>query len=85
MAGGGPTPRRWLRSPRLPAQWQRAVSEVDPDQLCDRPIPEMWSIAEYADHVREVLFAMRFLLDTQLFGGARQRTSGEPPPERVRS
>jgi hypothetical protein len=24
----------------------------------------MWSIAEYADHVREVLFGMRFLLDT---------------------
>ena len=24
----------------------------------------MWSIAEYADHVRGVLFGMRFLLDT---------------------
>ncbi len=24
----------------------------------------MWSIAEYTDHVREVLFGMRFLLDT---------------------
>jgi hypothetical protein len=24
----------------------------------------MWSIAEYVDHVREVLFGMRFLLDT---------------------
>jgi len=24
----------------------------------------MWSIAEYADHVRRVLFGMRFLLDT---------------------
>jgi hypothetical protein len=24
----------------------------------------MWSIAEYADHVREVLFGMRFLLDS---------------------
>jgi hypothetical protein len=26
----------------------------------------MWSIAEYADHVREVLFGMRFLLDTAI-------------------
>ncbi len=31
-----------------------------------RPIPTMWSIAEYVDHVREVLFGMRFLLDTAL-------------------
>jgi DinB superfamily len=26
----------------------------------------MWSIAEYVDHVREVLFGMRFLMDTAL-------------------
>ena len=26
----------------------------------------MWSVAEYADHVREVLFGMRFLLDTAI-------------------
>jgi hypothetical protein len=26
----------------------------------------MWSIAEYVDHVREVLFGMRFLLDVAL-------------------
>jgi hypothetical protein len=26
----------------------------------------MWSIAEYADHVREVLFGMRFLLDSAI-------------------
>jgi hypothetical protein len=26
----------------------------------------MWSIAEYADHVREVLFGMRFLLETAI-------------------
>lgn len=32
------------------------------DELQRRPIPEMWSIAEYTDHVREVLFAMRFVL-----------------------
>ena len=26
----------------------------------------MWSIAEYADHVREVLFGMKFLLETAI-------------------
>jgi hypothetical protein len=26
----------------------------------------MWSIAEYVDHVREILFGMRFLMDTAL-------------------
>jgi hypothetical protein len=26
----------------------------------------MWSIGEYADHVREVLFGMRFLLETAM-------------------
>jgi hypothetical protein len=63
----------------LPAQWRRAVAEVAPDQVCDRPIPEMWSIAEYADHVREVLFGMRFLLDTAL---AQPGTDlGEPPQQ----
>lgn len=29
-----------------------------------RPIVGTWSTAEYADHVREVLFAMRFVLDS---------------------
>lgn len=36
------------------------------DDVQCRPIPEMWSIAEYVDHVREVLFGMRFLLDTAI-------------------
>jgi DinB superfamily len=48
----------------LAAQWRKAVSGITPEQLCKRPIPTMWSIAEYADHVREVLFGMGFLLDT---------------------
>ena len=37
----------------------------------------MWSIAEYADHVREVLFAMRFLLDTAV--GEPGTDLGDPP------
>jgi hypothetical protein len=61
----------------LPAQWRRAVSEVAADEVCERPIPEMWSIAEYADHVREVLFGMRFLLDTALTEPGTDL--GEPP------
>ena len=32
----------------------------------------MWSIAEYADHVREVLFGMRFVLDTALTFDGRE-------------
>lgn len=38
----------------------------------------MWSIAEYADHVREVLFGMRFLLDTAISQPATDL--GESPP-----
>jgi hypothetical protein len=37
----------------------------------------MWSIAEYVDHVREVLFGMRFLLDTALQGSGADL--GEAP------
>ena len=49
---------------RLPAQWSDALAGLGSDALGRRPFPEMWSIAEYADHVREVLFGMRFLLDS---------------------
>ncbi len=39
----------------------------------------MWSIAEYADHVREVLFGMRFLLDIAI---SRPGTDlGDSPPQ----
>lgn len=40
------------------------VADLEQGDIQRRPIPEMWSIAEYADHVREVLFAMRFALDS---------------------
>ena len=51
---------------RLPRQWRSAVAGLTPNDLQRRPIDQMWSIAEYADHVREVLFGMRFLLDTAI-------------------
>jgi DinB family protein len=37
----------------------------------------MWSIAEYVDHVREVFFGMRFLLDTAMNNPGTDL--GEPP------
>jgi hypothetical protein len=48
----------------LPGRWSQAVEGLSPSESRRRPIPSMWSIAEYTDHVREVLFGMRFLLDT---------------------
>jgi hypothetical protein len=51
---------------QLPVQWREAVAGLQAHELQRRPIPEMWSIAEYTDHVREVLFAMRFMLDSAL-------------------
>jgi hypothetical protein len=48
----------------LPDRWVEAVAGLGSDALRSRPIPEMWSIAEYGDHVREVLVGMHFLLDS---------------------
>ena len=48
----------------LPRRWTRAVAGLTPDEVHRRHSAGTWSIAEYTDHVREVLFAMRFLLDT---------------------
>ena len=64
----------------LPAQWRKVVSGLTSDQLHGRPVPEMWSIAEYVDHVREVLFGMRFLLDTAVTQPGTDL--GEPPETR---
>jgi hypothetical protein len=64
----------------LPARWRDAVSGLTSDQLHDRPVPEMWSIAEYVDHVREVLFGMRFVLDTAV--GQPGTDLGEAPEPR---
>ena len=62
----------------LPDRWRAAVSGLSNDQLNMRPIGDMWSIGEYIDHVREVLFGMRFLLDIAL---THPGTDLGPPPE----
>ncbi|HEV2361786.1 MAG TPA: DinB family protein [Acidimicrobiales bacterium] len=49
---------------QLPAAWHEVVAGLETDELQRRPIPDMWSIAEYTDHLREVLFSMRFVLDS---------------------
>jgi DinB superfamily len=49
---------------RLPSQWTTAVAGLTSSDLLRRPVHQMWSIAEYTDHVREMLFGMRFVLDT---------------------
>jgi hypothetical protein len=51
---------------RLPVRWRKAVAGLEANELHRRPIPEVWSIAEYTDHVRKVLFAMRFVLDSAI-------------------
>ena len=47
----------------LPTRFAKAVAGLRSDDLLRRPVDDQWSIAEYADHVREVLFGMRFLVD----------------------
>ena len=47
----------------LPARFADAVADLSPNELLRRPVEDQWSIAEYTDHVREVIFGMRFLLD----------------------
>jgi len=64
----------------LPDRWRDAVSRLSSDQLHRRPVPEMWSVAEYVDHVREVLFGMRFVLDTAVAQPGADL--GEPPEPR---
>jgi hypothetical protein len=49
---------------RLPGQWVAATAGLDVEALARRPITGMWSIGEYTDHVREVLFGMQFVLDS---------------------
>jgi hypothetical protein len=76
----------------LPARWGSAVSGLRSRDVLRRPVPEMWSIAEYADHVREVLFGMRFLLDTavsqpgaNLGASPESRFDTEPRPIEIES
>ena len=48
----------------LGPRWEQATAGLDASDANRRPVAAMWSIAEYADHVREVLFGMRFVLDS---------------------
>jgi hypothetical protein len=50
----------------LPARWRDNVDALDVASAQRRPIASMWSIAEYTDHIREVAFGMRFVLDVAL-------------------
>ncbi len=47
----------------LGERWAAALAGLPAGELQRRPITDMWSIVEYTDHVREVLFAMRFVVD----------------------
>ena len=72
----------------LPARFAGAVAGLGSDDLLRRPVDGQWSIAEYADHVREVLFGMRFLLDSAVTQpgtdlGASPSSSFEPKPRHI--
>jgi hypothetical protein len=68
---------------RLPSQWTSAVAGLTARDQLRRPVHQMWSIAEYADHVREVLFGMRFLLDTAISQPGTDL--GDSPPQQFAS
>lgn len=76
--GGGWTDRAALDAiAGLPARWLQALDGLPDEDLQRRPIVDRWSVAEYADHVRETLFGMRFLLDTVI--DAPGTDLGAPP------
>jgi hypothetical protein len=60
-----------------PTWWAEAIAGLSGESLDRRPIASMWSIGEYTDHVREVVFGMRFVLDTALT--APGTDLGDPP------
>lgn len=51
----------------LMSEFVRLWSEpTDPTDRNTRPRPEIWSIAEYVDHIRETMFGMRFIVELAL-------------------
>jgi MOSC domain-containing protein YiiM len=48
--------------PIVAALWREYITGLPADLMQVRAQPGEWSIAEYTDHIREVLFGMRFLL-----------------------
>lgn len=72
----------------LPARYVVAVAELTSDELLRRPVDNRWSIAEYADHVREVLFGMRLLLEMSITHagtdlGESPSSPFQPEPRRI--
>jgi S-DNA-T family DNA segregation ATPase FtsK/SpoIIIE len=72
----------------LPRRWRLALSGMMPGDLARRASPRVWSVAEYADHVREVLFSMRFLLDVAIDQpgtdlGISPQPRFDPDPRRI--
>jgi MOSC domain-containing protein YiiM len=76
---------RWTDSdvlttmPILGVLWDGYVAGAPDSVVEHRPEPECWSIAEYTDHVREVLFAMRFLAGIALNEPDRDLGSSPKP------
>lgn len=64
----------------LPTRFANAVAGLSSDDLLLRPVDGQWSIAEYADHVREVLFGMRFMLDMTLTEPGTDLGESPSPP-----
>jgi hypothetical protein len=69
----------------LPDRWRDATVGLSEGDACRRPIADTWSVVEYADHVREVLFAMRFVLDSAASSpgidlGSTPESSFDPEP-----
>jgi MOSC domain-containing protein YiiM len=54
-----------------------ALGGLDTEVLSKRPDPDTWSIGEYVDHVREVAFAVRFVIESALAEPGVDL--GEPP------
>lgn len=72
----------------LPTDWRQAIGGLDPVTISRRPIAQMWSIAEYTDHVRETVFGMRFILEIALADpgidlGAPPEPVFEPEPREI--
>ena len=72
----------------LPTRFANAAAGLSSDDLLRRPVDGQWSIAEYADHVREVLFGMRFLLDIAVTQpgtdlGESPSSAFEPGPRQI--
>ena len=79
-AAGGPTRTCSPPSASSRVLWDLSIEGVDERVLQTRPSPEQWSIAEYADHVRETLFGARFLVDSAVSSPGVDL--GSAPPSR---